>query len=160
MEWIPEYKESENISMSYKYFSTLFCLRSISSVEMFSEGSFKSRTIHIIILKNITKTHYNLQMKVYKKQYLLEFEFEDKDFYGSGSFFGPTEKNVNIYLNIAWVWKSFRTHTKLPIKLISVGLVGFLYPYNNLVNIHICFYGSKIPTLTDTKSVTEKYETV
>ena len=42
-------------------------------------------------------------MKVYKKQYLLEFESEDKDFYGSGSFFGPTEKNVKIYLNIAWV---------------------------------------------------------
>ena len=36
------------------------------------------------------------------KQYLLEFEFGDKDFYGSSSALGPTETNVNIYLIITW----------------------------------------------------------
>ena len=38
------------------------------------------------------------------------FKFEDENFYGSGRTFGSIETNVNNYLIIIWVKKSYETH--------------------------------------------------
>ena len=38
-----------------------------------------------------------------------EFEDKDEDFYGSDRTFGPIETNVNIYLIIVCIQKSFST---------------------------------------------------
>ena len=39
------------------------------------------------------------------------------------------ETNVNIFVNFVWVRKSFQTHIKLPVKCITMGLVGFSDPH-------------------------------
>ena len=46
---------------------------------------------------------------IYAGHHLFEFEDKDEDFYGSGRTFGPIETNVNIYLIIVCIQKSFST---------------------------------------------------
>ena len=61
---------------------------------------------------------------IYAGHHLFDFEDKDEDLYGSGRSFGPIETNVNIYLIIVCIQKSFCTQTKLPVKLVSMGPVG------------------------------------